>query len=165
MELYEAIKTRRSVRKYQKTPVSPDKLKRILEAARLAPSACNLQPWKFLVVSSKENKEKLRGIIQEWALEAPIVIIALGNKKNAWSRDNESVHQIDVAIAVEHIILAATAEGLGSCWICAYDRKRLSKALNIPTEWEPVAVTPIGYPDDTSTRTTRKEIKEIVEII
>ncbi|MGC8887930.1 MAG: nitroreductase family protein [Verrucomicrobiia bacterium] len=165
MNLYEAIKTRRSVRKYKNLPMQPDKLRRIWEAARLAPSACNLQPWKFLVVSSKENKEKLRGIIQEWALEAPIVVVALGNKKVAWSRDGESVHQIDVAIAVEHIVLAATAEGLGSCWICAYDRSRLSKALNIPSDWEPVAVIPIGYSDDNSPKSSRKEINEIVEII
>lgn len=165
MDLYEAIKTRRSVRKYKNIPIQPDKLHRIWEAARWAPSACNLQPWKFLVISSKRNRERLRGIIQDWALEAPVLVIALGNKELAWRRDNQSVHQIDVAIAVEHIVLAATAEGLGSCWICAYDRARLSKALNIPQEWEPVAVVPLGYSDDNSPRSARKEIPEIVEII
>lgn len=165
MDLYEAIKTRRSVRKYQRTPVPQDKLLRIWEAVRWAPSACNLQPWKFLVVNSPDKRAKLKGILQDWALEAPVLIIALGNRENAWRRDNESIHPVDVAIAVEHLVLAATAEGLGTCWICAFDRKRLSAALNIKPEWDPVAVIPLGYSADDSPRSTRKEIAEIVSVI
>ncbi len=104
MDLYEAIKIRRSVRKYKKDPIPPDKLYRIWEAARWAPSACNLQPWNFLVIGSSEKRKLLRGIIQDWALEAPLLVVALGNPQLAWQRDGESVHQIDVAIAVEHLI-------------------------------------------------------------
>ncbi|MCX7872192.1 MAG: nitroreductase family protein [Verrucomicrobiae bacterium] len=165
MDLYEAIKLRRSVRKYRKTPVPQDKILRIWEAVRWAPSACNLQPWKFLIVDSPEKRAKLKGIVQDWAMEAPILIVALGNKEIAWRRDNESVHSIDVAIAVEHLVLAATAEGLGTCWICAFDRKRLSSALGIKPQWDPVAIIPLGYSADDSPRSTRKEIAEIVRIV
>ena len=165
MNLYEVIQKRRSIRKYKQQPIPPDVLSRIGDAVRLAPSACNLQPLKFLVISSKEKKKSLKGIIQDWALEAPLLVVALGNKELAWRRDSESVHQIDVAIAVEHLVLAAIAEGLGSCWILAYDRKALSDALNISKEWEPVAVVPVGYPAHNLPATSKKEIPEIFEII
>ncbi|HON08909.1 MAG TPA: nitroreductase family protein [Verrucomicrobiota bacterium] len=165
MDFYEVIKKRRSIRKYKQQPIPQEVLSRIMEAVRLAPSACNLQPFKFLIISSKEKKKSLKGVIQDWALDAPLLVVALGNKKQAWRRDGESVHQIDVAIAVEHLVLAATAEGLGTCWILAYDRKAVSDALNIPEEWEPVAVVPVGYSAHNLPATPKKEISEIFEII
>ena len=99
-------------------------------------------------------------------MEAPELIIALGNGKTAWQRDGESIHCVDVAIAFEHLVLAATAEGLGTCWICAFDRDNVSQALALSPEWEPVAITPIGYAaDGTPVRSERKPLKEIVKEI
>jgi nitroreductase len=162
MDFYQAVKDRRSVRNYKPTPVPQAKLDRIWEAVRLAPSACNLQPWCFLVVKSPALRAQLRTVLHDWVLTAPLVVIALGNRETAWKRDGESIHPIDVAIAMEHLMLAATAEGLGACWICAFNRNKARQILQLEPEWEPVAITPLGYPDDPSPRTTRKSVEEIV---
>jgi nitroreductase len=165
MNLYEVITQRQSIRRYKPDPVPDEKISRILEAARLAPSACNIQPWKFLVIKSQSAKSKLHDVFQPWVLTAPIIIAGLGNKEIAWRRDGESIHSVDVAIAFEHLILAATAEGLGTCWICAFNRTAFSRALNIAPVWDPVAVTPLGYSAEYPDKRPRKDIKEIVEII
>jgi nitroreductase len=165
MNLYEVIQTRRSVRQYKATPVPQATLDRIWEAARLAPSACNFQPWRFLLVQSPEARGCVQEVLPEWTQTAPLLVVALGSPAAAWKRDGQSVHEIDVAIAMEHLMLAATAEGLGTCWICAFNRKRLAHALKLPKDWEPVAVTPLGYPDDSSPRTSRKPLAEIVQEI
>jgi nitroreductase len=162
MNLYETIRSRRSVRNYKSTPIKPETLGRIWEAVRWAPSACNLQPWRFLIVKANEGRDALRPIFHQWVFTAPLIVVALGNRQTAWQRDGESVHAIDVAIAFEHLVLAAAAEGLGTCWICAFNRRALSYALNLDPEWDPVAVTPIGYPNDPSPPTTRKELAEIL---
>jgi nitroreductase len=165
MDFYEIVRTRRSVRKYKPTPVEKDKLDRIWEAVRQAPSACNMQPWRFLLVRSREMRQKLSPILQPWAASAPELIVALGNRTTAWQRDGESIHCVDVAIAFEHLVLAAASEGLGTCWICAFNRKNASQALQLPPEWEPVAITPLGYADDSNVQPDRKSIEEIVEVI
>lgn len=165
MNFYDAVKTRRSVRHYRGTPVPPEKLDRIWEAVRWAPSACNLQPWRFLLVKSAEMRERTRRVLQDWVITAPLVVVALGNRETAWRRDGVSIHAVDVAIAMEHLVLAAAAEGLGSCWICAYNRKALQDALDLGPEWEAVAVTPLGYADDPSPRTGRKPLADIVREI
>lgn len=162
MDLYEAIAARRSVRKYRPTPVPDDKLARIWEAVRQAPSACNLQPWRFLVLKSPTRRDKIKAILQEWVFTAPLIVVALGNREAAWRRDGQSYHEVDVAIATEHLCLAAAAEGLGTCWICAFDRRAMKWALSLEPEWDPVAVTPLGFPDDPAPRTLRKSIKELV---
>lgn len=165
MELYEAINTRRSVRAYKPAPIPQDKLDRLWEAVRWAPSACNLQPWRFLVLKSAETKAKLKGILQDWACSAPLIIVGLGNRRSAWCRDGESIHALDVAIAAEHLVLAAAAEGLGTCWICAFDRKALHRVLGLSPDWDPVMVTPLGYSDDRSPRTDRKAVSEIIQVL
>jgi nitroreductase len=165
MNIYDSIKTRRSVRQYQGTPVPPEKLKRIWEAVRWAPSACNLQPWCFLLIKSPAMRERTRRVLQDWVVTAPLVVVALGNREKAWRRDGVSIHAVDVAIAMEHLVLAAAAEGLGTCWICAYHRQALQDALGIAPEWEAVAVTPLGYADDPSPRTDRKPLADIVREI
>jgi nitroreductase len=162
MNFYEVIAARRSVRNYRPTPISPDKLLRIWEAARLSPSACNLQPWRFLVVKSDLMRARVSKILQPWVMTAPLVVVALGNRDTGWRRDGQSYHEVDVAIAVEHLVLAAAAEGLGTCWICAFDRQGMHRALGLNETWDPVAVTPLGYPDDASPRTPRKPVSEIV---
>ena len=165
MDFYEAVRTRRSVRKYKPIPVEKEKMDRIFEAVRQAPSACNMQPWRFLRVKSPAMRLKLEPILQPWAVNAPELIIALGNRKTAWQRDGDSVHAIDVAIAFEHLVLAAAAEGLGSCWICAFNRNKASLALQLPPEWEPVAITPLGYADESTEQPERKTLKAIVNEI
>ena len=165
MDFYETVRIRRSVRKYQSTPIEKEKLDRIWEAVRQAPSACNIQPWRFLLVKSPEIRQKLIPILQPWAIAAPELIIALGNRLTAWQRDGESIHAVDVAIAFEHLVLAAAAEGLGTCWICAFNRRKTSLALQLPAEWEPVAITPLGYADDTNVRPERKPLSDIVKAI
>ena len=165
MNLFDAIKNRRSVRQYQSTPVPQEKQDRIWEAVRWAPSACNIQPWHFLIIKNPEIRNRLKGIFQDWIFTAPILIVGLGNRNLAWKRDGESIHAVDVAIAMEHLALAAAAEGLGTCWVCAFNRKALQTALNIGVEWDPVVVTPLGYPDDPRPRSERKSIKEIIQEI
>ena len=163
MDFFDVVRERRSVRHYRPAPVPRQKLDRLWEAVRWAPSACNLQPWRFLVIKSPLYRSRLSGILQDWALGAPLIVVALGSRVNAWQRDSESIHPIDVAIATEHLVLAAAAEGLGTCWICAFDRAAMAQALELPAEWDPVAVTPLGYPDDPSPRTNRKPLSEIVQ--
>lgn len=162
MNFYEVINARRSVRNYRPTPVSPDKLARIWEAVRLSPSACNLQPWRFMLVRTDIMRARVSRVLQPWVMTAPLIVVALGNRHTGWRRDGESYHEVDVAIAVEHLVLAATAEGLGTCWICAFDRQMMRLALNLDDDMDPVAVTPLGYPDDPSPRTPRKAVSEIV---
>ena len=163
MNLYEVIHQRRSVGAYKSTPVEPDKLERIWEATRLAPSACNLQPWRFLVLRSPDARGRVRPMFQDWVGLAPLLIVALGNRNTAWRRDGESIHAVDVAIALEHFILAATADGLGTGWICAFARNAFSSALKLDPDWDPVAVTPLGYADDPNSRRPRKAVSEIVK--
>jgi nitroreductase len=165
MDFYEAVKTRRSVRLYTSVPVPQEKLDRIWAAVRWAPSACNLQPWRFLVLKSSETKAKLKGLLQDWAFTAPLLVVGLGNRKTAWARDGESIHAVDVTIATEHLVLAAAAEGLGTCWICAFDRMALHRTLGLSPDWDPVVITPLGYPNDPAQRTDRKELSEIMQVL
>lgn len=162
MNFYDVIKTRRSVRLYHPTPISPDKLERIWEAVRWAPSACNLQPWRFLVVKSDFMRARVSRYLQPWVMTAPLIIVGLGHRKLGWRRDGQSYHEVDVAIAFEHLVLAAAAEGLGTCWICAFDRQGMRLALNLDEDWDPVAVTPLGYANDPSPRPPRKTVADIV---
>jgi nitroreductase len=165
MDFYEVIRNRRSVRNFKSTPVAPAVLERIWEAVQLAPSACNLQPWRFLLIKSPQMRARLKGILSDWAFTAPLIVAAVGNRREAWKRDGESIHSVDVAIATEHLILAATAEGLGACWVCAFDRNAAQAALGLSSEWEAVAMIPLGYPDDSSPRNPRKSIAEIIREI
>ncbi len=148
MEFYEVIKRRRSIRAYADREVEADKLDRLFEAVRQAPTACNLQPFRFLAVKDAAKRELIASVYpQPWFEAAPIIIVALGNCEKAWKRRNgSSAHTIDVAIAMEHLVLAAAAEELGTCWICAFDQDELHDKLGIGKEWEVVALTPLGYP-------------------
>jgi len=167
MDFYEVIRTRRSIRGYQERPVEEDKLQRILEAARLAPSAANRQPWQFLVIKTEKiKKEFQRAYNKDWFWQAPVIICACGIKKEAWIRsDGKSYLDVDVAIAMDHLVLAATAEGLGTCWIGAFNPSEVKKILNLPDDIEPVALTPLGYPATSPKPTHRKLLGKIVKRI
>jgi len=153
----EVIKKRRSIRRYKPTPVPEDILTKILEAARLAPSAGNRQPWHFIVVRDDEKKKQLG--ISEWAAEAPIVIVGCVDTKIR----PEPTCIVDLSIAFEHIVLAATNFGLGTCWIGRLNvDDTIKKALGIPEHIKVVAVTPLGYPDETPGPKDRRSLSEIV---
>ncbi len=128
MDVFEAIQKRKSIRAYETTPVPEETVKKILEAARLAPSAVNFQPWHFIVVTGSEKRKDLsKGVFAKFLAETPVVIVACGDTKASpkWC-------SIDVAIAVENMVLAATAEGLGTCWVGSFDENQVKALLKIP---------------------------------
>ncbi len=167
MEFYEVINQRRSIRGYKPDPVPEASLERIGKAVSLAPSACNIQPWSFRIVT---NPKLLKAICKcypaEWLAEAPAIAIALGNIDDCWKRsEGTPIIDIDIGIAMEHLVLAATAEGLGTCWICAYDSKKMNKALNIIHPWSVYALSPLGYPNTEPRELTRKPIEEVFRVL
>lgn len=167
--MLELSQKRFSARKYTSEPVSKEDLDYILECVRLAPSAVNRQPWKFVLVKSEEARKKLwRAYDREWFRTAPLYIVCLKDNENCWTRacDNKKHGDIDVAIATEHLCLAATERGLGTCWVCNFDTSAMSELL--PSDrYEAVAIIPIGHIDDSCPKAEkkRKEMEEIVEEI
>lgn len=164
MDLWEALKTRRSVRSYKTDPVPREKVERVLEAARIAPSAANRQPWHFFVVTDAGKRAALKEAYgKEWCSSAPVVIVACARPKDAWKRsDGVNYAFVDVAIAFDHLILAACAEGLGTCWVGAFKPAELRRVMNLPADLEPVAMTPLGFPAEEPKPTARKEPGQIV---
>jgi nitroreductase len=164
MDVSEAIQKRRSVRKYQTRNIENDKLDRVLEAGRLAPSARNLQEWRFVVVRDGSRRKRLAEAAkgQTFVGEAPVVIAACATVTDYVMTCGQLTYPIDLAIAVEHMVLAAAAEGLGTCWIGAFYEEEVKKVLNIPPEVRVVALLPIGYPDESPSPRPRKEMDEIV---
>ncbi len=163
MEVFECIKTRRSIRRYKRRDIEEDKLMKILEAARLAPSAHNHQPWKFIVVKEEEKKKALVSACcnQEFVGEAACVIVGLGLKKHRFKNGMNS-NAIDVTIALEHIVLQAWEEGIGSCWILAFWPEKVRKILNIPRDIDVVGILTLGYPAESPPPRPRKDLKEII---
>jgi nitroreductase len=164
MDVSEAIQKRRSVRKYQTRNIENDKLDRVLEAGRLAPSARNLQEWRFVVVRDGGRRKRLAEAAkgQTFVGEAPVVIAACATVTDYIMTCGQLTYPIDLAIAVEHMVLAAAVEGLGTCWIGAFYEEEVKKVLNIPPEVRVVALLPLGYPDESPAPRPRKEMKEIV---
>lgn len=166
MDFYEVINKRKSVRKYKSDPVPDEVLNRILEAGRIAPSAKNIQPWHFIVVRKADIKEKLidtcRG--QRFLAEADVVLCGCSSEKIAWGKMGGymSAFAIDLTIAFEHMILAAAYEGLGTCWIGAFEEKKVKEVLQVPDDMRVVALTPIGYPAEEPKHRGRKPLQEIV---
>jgi len=157
LEFDKVIKTRRSIRKYKGTPVPRESLMKILEAARIAPSAAHRQPWHFVVVEDKETIEKLAGR-SKWAAEAPAMIVGLADPVASpnWCLN-------DMGIAFEHIVLTATSLGLGTCWMGQTKRDaEVKEILGIPDELKVIALTPLGEPDEIKEPKERKSLEEIV---
>jgi len=173
MEFTELIKRRESIRSYDPArPVPEDGLKRILEAGRIALSAANRQPWKFLLVSSPGMLEKVRACYgREWFHDAPHVLVVVGLKDQAWKRSFDGYNSVetDAAIAMTHIILAAENEGVGACWIANYDPEILREALKdiLSTEDNQVifGITPLGYPRQEFRKSGIKKRKEFSEVV
>ena len=154
-----------SARKYTNEAVSKQDLDYILECVRLAPSACNRQPWKFILVKSEEAKTKLRECYnRDWFTTAPMYIICMKNQEENWIRkDDDKAHgDIDLAIATEHLCLAAAERGLGTCWVCNYDVAKMKEYFPVE-DFEAVAIIPIGHIADDCPRAEpkRKDLSDI----
>ena len=164
MDVFEAIANRYSVRGYRADPVDDDVLARVLEAARRAPTAANRQPFRIIVIHTRGREEDLARIYgRRWFTQAPLVLAVVALPSEAWrSGDGKSYADVDATIAMDHLILAATALGLGTCWVAAFDMAAARDVLGLPDDVEPVAFTPLGYPDKASARTDRMPLDELV---
>ncbi|NWJ51098.1 MAG: nitroreductase family protein [Bacteroidetes bacterium] len=168
MNLLEIAKARYSCRNFKPDLVEKDKIMTLLEAARVAPSGVNFQPWHFIVIQSSENLEKIhQAYKREWLKTAPLIIVACGDHDLSWRRnDGKDILDIDVTIAIDHLILQATELGLGTCWVCNFNVIRLKENLKLPDHIEPIAIIPIGYPNDVTDPDRhdikRKSLNEIV---
>lgn len=169
MEYTELIRNRESIRNYDPDrPVPLEILKKILESGRLAPSAKNYQPWKFLLISSAPLLEKVKACYQrEWIKDAPHILVLIGLKNEAWTRGYDGYNSVetDVSIAMTHLILAAENEGVGTCWIAAYDPALLKEAINPGENQQIYAMTPLGYPKAGFQKTALKKRKSLDEIV
>ena len=152
MDVYEAIRTRKSVRAYLDKDVPREVLLRLLEAARLAPSAKNLQEWRFVVVRDPRTREKLARAArnQAFVAQAPVVLACCAETDGHVMTCGQACYPIDVAIAIDHITLCAVAEGLGTCWIGAFFEDQVKEILGIPPHIRVVELLPLGYPKDPS---------------
>ncbi len=150
MDFFEVIKLRKSVRKYLPEPIPIALLDEIFDAVRLAPSWRNGQCWKFVVVVDPEKKKELirctNVFNQSWLGQEYALVVACGDPAHSGFRNDQAYYLVDVAIALEHLVLAATALGLGTCWIGAFDEQKVKSLLNIPEGYRVVALTPLGYP-------------------
>lgn len=164
MEFSDLIERRHSVRSYKTNALEEEKLNKILEAGRLAPTAANKQAYKIIVIHSENNKEILKKIYnRDWFVNAPVVIGICSVASEAWvNADGKNYADIDAAIVMDHMILAATDLGLGTCWVGAFNVKNAKKLLNLESGLEPIAFTPVGYTVEASYKKMRKDLQEIV---
>lgn len=159
---------RYSCRSYKNQDVPRDLIERIIEAARIAPSAVNNQPWFFIVISEEPLKKMVTSCYsRNWIESAPVIIVACGNHSQSWRRADGKDHcDIDMAIAIDHLMLAATDNGLATCWVCKFDAMKCSGFLELPSHITPIAIIPIGYPNDTVNpdrhKDKRKTLDEII---
>jgi nitroreductase len=164
MEFSEVIRSRYSVRGYKPDPVEDDKLQKVLEAAVAAPTACNLQPFRLIVIHTRGREAELQRIYPaRWFVQAPVVVCVCGIPSLGWSRrDRKSYCDVDAAIVMDHLILAATDLGLGTCWVGAFDPQAARTILQIPEDVEIIAFTPLGYAADIRQLKGRRSPKELV---
>lgn len=157
MDVFDTIKDRRSIRTYKGESIPQDKLEKLLEAARLAPSAANRQNWKFIVVDDEQIKKQLVAASNNQAFvgTASHIIAGIGDPAQKW-------HQVDLAIALEHIVLEAVELGLGTCWIGAFDEAAVKNLLKIPQDRKVVALLTVGVPAESPGARPRKALEEIV---
>ena len=164
MDVFTALGQRRSVRAYKDADVEEDKLKKVLEAAMLSPSANNRQEWKFIVVKNKETRKKLTAAAlgQSFVGEAPVVIVACATESNSIMECGQPTYTVDVSIACAYMILQAYELGLGTCWIGDFKEDSVKRTLMIPKHVRVVAMTPLGYPAGPPSEKSRKNLDQIV---
>jgi nitroreductase len=164
MEFGGLISGRYSVRSYRPDPVEDEKLQQVLEAARLAPTAANRQPFQIIVAHTEGRQVELQRIYdRSWFVAPPLLVCACGIPAQAWThRDGKSYMDVDVAIAMDHLILAAAYLELGTCWVGAFDRAAAREVLRLPDDVEPIVFTPLGYPDDQPREKKRRPLNELL---
>lgn len=187
MNFMDIVLKRRSIRKYKPDPVPEEKLKYVLDAARLAPSWANQQCWKYVIVTDDEIKRKIamsmrpppavfppswdKSLLPEpkppmrprdWAAQAPIIIVGCADPAKSGKKEGKDYYLVDMGISMEHLMLAAAEQGLGTCWIGGgFDEAVVKEALNIPEEIRVVALTPLGYPDEDPEPRPRRSLEEV----
>jgi len=162
MDLMDAIRSRRSIRKYRPDPVDESAVSALLEAARLAPSWANTQSWRFVVVTDRATREVMAGD-RRWMLDAPLIVAVCCDTVNCGRKGDLQYFMLDAGIAMEHLVLAATERGLGTCWIGWFDEGAVNRALGCPPEVRCVAFTPVGVPDEQpGPVTNRKPPEEVI---
>lgn len=166
MELFEVIRERRSIRRYQERAVSQELIAQVLDAARLAPSWHDHQSWRFLVLTGENKAGVAEAVFEEnpgrkGLVQAPVVIVVCGDPAESGTRDGKPYYLADVAIAFQHLCLAAWGLGLGTCWIGGFDETPLRQMLDIPAGIRIVGMTPLGYPDQEPGARPRKELAEV----
>ena len=169
MDFLQLAKKRFSAREYLEKEVSQEDLRYILEAGRIAPSANNFQPWKFIVIQEKENLHNVHQLYHRaWFKSAPVVILILADHQQSWKRsiDGKDHAAIDATIAADHITLAATQRGLATCWICNFFIHETIRHFNLPDNLEPIAFLSLGYPkqraDENRHSDKRKPFEEVI---
>ncbi len=164
MEFTELILKRYSVRAYKSDPVETDKLDHILEAARMAPTAANRQPFRLIVTRTEERISELKRVYdRDWFVQAPLIICACAYPEQGWVRyDGKSYVDVDVAIAMDHLILAAANLGLGTCWIASFNVDAAREVFNLPDEMDPIILSPLGYPNDQPSPKVRRALSDLV---
>jgi len=176
MEFMDLVLTRRSIRKYKPDPIPEEKLKYVLDAARIAPSWGNRQCWKYIIVTDEALRKKIieraspppppaegkPRRTRDWIAQAPVIIVGCADPTKSGNKDGKEYYLLDMGISMEHLILAAAEQGLGTCWIGGgFDETIVKEALGIPQEIRVVALTPLGYPDAVTEPRPRKTIEEI----
>lgn len=166
MHFKELIRTRCSIRKYHENKVNRTLLNEVVNAGRLAPSATNKQPWKFVVIDNDDMLDKIKSTYpRDWFSKVPVMMIIYGNHDVSWKRsfDNKDHCDIDVAIAIDHMTLMATELGLGTCWVCHFNPEIINELIPTDENWEPIAILTIGYP--VQIKAPEKKRKEIDDIL
>jgi len=168
LDVFEAIKGRRSIRAFTSEPVSDEEVMRLIDAARRAPSAGNIQPWEFVVVRDAKIKRGLSvaALDQTFIEEAPVVIVVCADQmQSGLGYGSRGVHLYclqDTAAAIQNMLLAAHALGLATCWVGAFQEEEAREVLNIPSGVRPVAIVPVGHPAEKPMARSRRHLNEIV---
>jgi nitroreductase len=168
MEFSQLITRRYSVRAYKPDPVEDEKLQQVLEAARLAPTAANRQPFQIIVIHTQGRKTELQRIYhRDWFSQAPLILCGVGVPGQSWVRSADQRRYLDVyvAIVMDHLILAAAELGLGTCWIAAFNARAAREILQLPDEVEPLIFTPLGYPESEADTPGVKERKPLSDLV
>lgn len=173
MDFMEVIEKRRSIRKYKSDPIPEETLYKVLEAARIAPSWSNLQCWRYVVIKDESTKKTLAEVlpsgnpVKKAFTQAPIIIAGCADPERSGYIGSQRIgdkqwHVLDLGISMQQLVLAATNEGLGTCWVCWFSEKEVKDILDVPDNIDVVALTPLGYPDEEPKAKRRKSLEEIV---
>jgi nitroreductase len=162
------VRARYAVRAYRPDPVPDDLLAEVLEAGRLAPTASNRQPIRIIVIHPAGREDELaRVYAREWFVQAPLILCVCTVRQEAWERtsfDGRSYADVDAAIVMDHLVLAATSMGLGTCWVAAFDPSAAREVLGLPDGVEPLLFTPLGYPADQPRAKVRRPLADLVRL-